>query len=126
MALDTDLMGSSIPDKAAVLLGWPTVATVAATGSSASDAAVLLKSQTLVETTGSASTGLKLPADAPLNVPYVIANLDTNAKLIYPPTDGQINGDTASTGTVPLTSRGTSTLIRTAVNKWIAIGGAAG
>lgn len=126
MALITDLMALSIPSQAAELLGDGPAVSVAATGSSVSDAATLLESQTLVETTGAASTGLKLPADAPLNKPYTIANLDTNAKVVYPPTLGQINGDTASTGTAPLPSRGTVVLIRTGVTKWIAIGGAAG
>lgn len=125
MALAKDLMQVGIPDQAALRLGFQ-IASVAATGSSSSDAAVLLKSQTLVTTTGSASTGLKLAADMELGVPIIIANLDGNAKLIYPPTGGQINGDTASTGTVPLTARGTCIVTRIDTTNWCSVGGAAG
>lgn len=125
MSLAKDLMQVGIPDQAAVRLGFQQ-ATVAATGSGASDAAVLKASQTLVSTTGAASTGLKLPADAELGVPYVIANLDANAKLIYPPTGGQINGDTATSGTVPLTARGTCIVFRLDATNWCSVGGAAG
>lgn len=126
MALATDLMGASLPDVAAALLG-STIASIAAAGSSASDATEMEKVQTLalVTPTGG-SQGVKLPSDAELAVPYIIANISSTAALIYPPTDGQINGDTASTGTVPLTARGTTICIRTGVNAWIAIGGAAG
>lgn len=125
MALAKDLMQVGIPDQAATRLGFQR-ATVPATGSTAADAAILKASQTLVDTTGNASTGLKLPADGELGVPYIIANLDANAKLIYPPTNGQINGDTATTGTVPLTARGTSILIRLDTTNWCSVGGAAG
>lgn len=125
MSLAKDLMQVGIPDQAAVRLGFQ-VASVAATGSGASDAATLLKSQTLVTTTGSASTGLKLASDMELGVPIIIANLDANAKLIYPPTGGQINGDTASSGTVPLTARGTCIVVRIDSTNWASVGGAAG
>jgi len=120
-----DLMQLGMPDQAATRLGFQ-YAAVAATGSAASDAAVLLKSQTMVSTTGAASTGLKLPSDAEIGQPIFIANLDANAKLIYPPTDGQINGDTATTGTVPLTARGSCIVWRIDTTNWASVGGAAG
>jgi hypothetical protein len=125
MALAKDLMQVGIPDQAAVRLGFQ-VATVAAAGSTAADATVLKASQTLVIGSGTASQGYKMPADAELGVPYVIANTSNAAILIYPPTNGQINGDTATTGTVPLTARGTSILIRLDATNWCSVGGAAG
>lgn len=125
MSLAKDLMQVGIPDQAAVRLGFQ-YAAVPATGSTSADAATLLKSQTMVSTTGNASTGLKLPADAEIGVPIFIANLDANAKLIYPPTNGQINGDTATTGTVPLTARGSCIVWRIDATNWASVGGAAG
>lgn len=125
MSLAKDLMQVGIPAEAAVRLGFQ-IAAVPATGSTAADAAVLKKEQTLVTTTGNASTGLKLASDMELGVPIVIANLDGNAKLIYPPTNGQINGDTATTGTVPLTARGTCIVVRIDTTNWCSVGGAAG
>jgi len=126
MAIVKDLMGAGIPDQAAQRLGY-TVASIAAAGSDNTDATTILKVQTctLVTPTG-ASQGVKLPADAELMQPYIIANVSSTAALVYPPTSGQINGDTATTGTVPLTARGTTICYRTSATGWIAVGGAAG
>lgn len=126
MALAKDLMQVGIPDQAAVRLGFQ-VASVTAAGTTNADATVLLKSQTLVLATVGASTpGVKLPADAELGIPYVIGNISGNAGVIYPPASGQINGDTATSGGVPLTARGTTMCIRVDSVNWVAIGGAAG
>lgn len=126
MAIVKDLMGAGLPDQAAQRLGY-TVASIAAAGSDNTDATVITKVQTtcLVTPTGG-SQGVKLPSDAELMQPYIIANVSSTAALIYPPASGQINGDTATTGTVPLTARGTTICYRTGVNSWIAVGGAAG
>lgn len=126
MALVKDLCGVGIQAEAAQRLGF-NVASIAATGSSTTDATAIGKWETLtlVTPTGG-SQGVRLPADAELGVPYVIANVTSTAALIYPPTSGQINGDTATTGTVPLTARGTTICIRATNTNWVAIGGAAG
>lgn len=126
MALAKDLMGVGVSAEAAQRLGF-VVASVITAGSSASDATVLGKAATLVLVdTGGASQGVKLPSDAELGIPYVLGNISSTAALIYPPTSGQINGDTASSGTVPLTARGTTICIRVDNVNWVAIGGAAG
>lgn len=126
MALVKDLCGVGIAPEAAQRLGFG-VATVAAAGSSNADATVIGKGETLVKVTvGGASRGVKLPADAELGQVYVIANVSSTAALIYPPASGQINGDTATTGTVPLTARGTTICIRANATDWVAVGGAAG
>ncbi len=125
MSLAKDLMQVGIPAEAAVRLGFQ-LATVAAAGSTAADATILKSSQTLVIGSGTASQGYKMPADAELGVPYVIANTSNAALLIYPPTNGQINGDTATTGTVPLPARGTAMVIRLDTINWCSIGGSAG
>lgn len=126
MSLAKDLMQVGIPDQAAVRLGYQ-IANVASAGTTNADATVLLKSQTLVVLTSTgASEGVKLPADAELGVEYIIGNTSGNALLLYPPASGQINGDTATTGTVPITARGTTRAIRTGTNAWLAVVGAAG
>ena len=126
MPLVKDLMGSGIPDQAANRLGM-TIASIAAAGSSATDATTMRKAATVVLVTPTGgSQGVKLPSDAELGIPYYVANMSSTAALIYPPSSGQINGDTATTGTVPLTARGTSICIRVTNTDWIAIGGAAG
>lgn len=126
MALVKDLMGSGIQAEAATRLGY-VVASIAAAGSTAADATVIGKAATLVlvSPTG-ASQGVKLPADAEIAQPYVIANMTNTAALIYPPTGEQINGDTATSGTVPLATRGTTICMRVDAANWVAVGGAAG
>lgn len=124
--LAKDLMQVSIPAEAAVRLGF-VLASVTSAGTTKDDATVLGKAGNLVSvSSGGASEGVKLPADAELGVEYVIGNISGNALLIYPPANGQINGDTASTGTVPLTARGTTRCIRTGATTWLATVGAAG
>lgn len=126
MSLAKDLMQVGIPAEAASRLGFQ-AATVASAGTTNADATVLKASQTLVSVTSTgASEGIKLPADAELGVEYVIGNTSSNALLLYPPASGQINGDTATTGTVPITARGTTRAIRTGTNSWLATVGAAG
>lgn len=126
MATAKDLVQLGLEPQVAQRLGY-TVASIAAAGSSATDATVIGKAATVALVTPSGgSQGVKLPSDAELMQPYIIANVSSTAALIYPPTDGQINGDTATTGTVPLTARGTTICYRTSVTGWIAVGGAAG
>lgn len=126
MALAKDLMGVGVADQAAQRLGY-TLGTAASAGSTNADATQLLKDATLVSITSTgASEGVKMPSDAELGVPYVLANTSSNALLIYPGTGISFNGDTATTGTVPLTARGTTMCIRTSATTWVAIGGAAG
>lgn len=126
MALVNNLIQLGVQAEAAQRLGF-TTASVTSAGSDATDATVIGKAATLVlVNTGGASEGVKLPSDAELGVPYVLGNISGTAALIYPPTSGQINGDTATSGTVPLTARGTTICIRVDNINWVAIGGAAG
>lgn len=125
MALAKDLMQVGIADHAAERIGF-TVGSLTSAGTTSADAAQASATATLVQVTGAASSGIKLSANAEVGVTYVYGNVSANAILIYPPTGGQINGDTATTGTVPLAARGTTMCIRTGVNSWVAVCGAAG
>lgn len=126
MAIAKDLVQLGLEPQVAQRLGF-VIGSAASAGSTASDATTLGKDATLVSVTSTgASEGLKLPSDAELGQPYVLVNTSANALLVYPPTSGQINGDTASSGTSPLAARGTSIYIRTSVTAWAGICGAAG
>ncbi len=125
MALAKDLMQIGIPDEAAKRIGYQ-YGTLTSAGTTSADAAACSSTATLVEVTGAAASGIKLSSSAEIGMNFVYANTSANALLVYPPTSGQINGDTATTGTVPLAARGTTTCIRTGVNTWVAICGAAG
>jgi hypothetical protein len=124
MSLAKDLMQVGIPAEAAVRVGFEP-ATLVAAGTTNADATILKKSQTLVTGTGATGAGFKMPSDAELGVPYVIANIAGNVPLVYPPTGGQINGDTVTTGTVSLAARATVILIRLDTVNWCAVLGAA-
>lgn len=125
MALAKDLMGVGLPDQAAVRMGYVPGTAVGA-GTTNADAFQLLKDATFLSVTGAAASGFKLPANAELFCPYVIANIDANAKLIYPGTGMSINGDTATTGTSPIVARGTNIYWRTSPTTWVGLVGAAG
>lgn len=125
MALAKDLMGVGLPDQAAVRVGYVQGTAVGA-GTTNADAFQLLKDATFLTVTGAAASGFKVPADAELLRPYVIANADANAKLIYPGTGNSFNGDTATTGTVPLNANATTICWRTSPTTWVAMVGAAG
>lgn len=123
MALAKDLMGVGLPDQAAQRLGFVS-GSLAATGSTNADAAQMLKDATVITVTGSASTGVKVPADAELMQPYLIVNDDANAKLVYPGTGNNFNGKTATTGTVALNANGSTLVWRVSSTKWAALVGA--
>lgn len=126
MALAKDLMPLGIVDQAAKRLGY-TVGSATAAGTTSTDATTLGPDANLILVTVGASTpGVKLPTAAEVGSVYTIVNISSNAGLIYPPASGQINGDTATTGGVPLTARGTTICIRVDNINWAAVGGAAG
>ena len=124
MSLAKDLMQLGIPDQAALRLGYQ-VGTITGGGTTSADANVMAASATLVTVTGgNTNSGIKLPAGAELGVPYVIPHLGANTILIYPPTGGQINGDTATTGTASLLTRSAAVCIRIDSVNWAVISGA--
>lgn len=125
MSLAKDLMQVGIPDQAAIRIGYQT-GTLTSAGTTEADAAACSATATLVQVTGAASSGIKVSSSAELGRPYVYANISANAILIYPPTGGNFNGDTTSTGTVPLAARGTTVCIRINTTDWCSINGAAG
>jgi hypothetical protein len=123
MALAQDLMGVGLPAQAAQRLGY-VKGTLAATGSGNTDAAQMLKDATAIVVTGSASTGVKVPANAELMQPYLIVNGDANAKLVYPGTGNNFNGKTTTTGTIALNANGSTLVWRVSATQWAGLVGA--
>lgn len=122
MALAKDLMQVGVPDQQAIRTGFQQ-GTLASAGTTNADAAQMLKNATMLTVTGAAASGVKMPADAELGVPYLIINGDANAKLIYPGTGNNINGKTATTGTVALVANGTTMVWRNSATQFAALVG---
>ncbi len=123
MALAKDLIQVGIVDQAAYRLG-SVIGTLTSAGTTNADAAQMLKAATQLTVTGSASSGIKMPSDAEHGQLYIIINGDANAKLIYPGTSNNINGKTATTGTVALNANGTTLVWRNSATQFVAVVGA--
>ncbi len=98
VALNKDLMGVGFADSQATAVGWNPIVTVIAAGSAGISATVLKKAQNFVNMTATGADGLRLPADAPLNKPYVVWNGSGSTGLVYPNTGGTLNGGTIDAG----------------------------
>ena len=121
MARDVDLMGLGTAAKLAALEGYGAVAAVTAAGTTTADATVIKKAQDFVSMTATGSDGVRLPADAALMKPYIIYNSSGSTGLIYPPTLGTLNGGTATTGTLSLTTLKVAMFMRYSNTGWIFI-----
>ena len=51
----------------------------------------------------------------------IINSPDSDSAIIYPPTDGTINGGTATTGGLTLAQNKTAMFMRQTAVKWVAI-----
>ncbi len=118
-ALAKDLMGCSIPDQAATRIGWPGTSAITAAGSSATDATVLGKDARVVLMTATGADGVKLPSDAELMVPYIVYNSSGSTGKVYPPTSGTLNGGTATSGSLSLTTLKVAVFYRYSSVGWI-------
>lgn len=123
MALAKDLMGNGIPSQPAHRIGW-VQGSLTSAGTTNADAAQMLKAATMLTVTGAASSGVKFPSDAELGQEYIIINGDANAKLLYAGTGNNINGKTATTGTVALNANGTTLVWRNSATQFVAVVGA--
>lgn len=118
MPTNRDLMGVGIAAEAAGRLGYNLQAAVTAAGTTAADATILLKAQNNVAMTASGSDGIKLPADAELMRPYMVYNSSGSTGKVYPPTSGTLNGGTATSGAISLTTLKTVMFWRQTNTSW--------
>lgn len=114
-----NLMGVGMPAEQAAQVGLSAIAAVTAAGTTATDATVLKKQQTFVNMTATGSDGVKLPADADLGVEYIIYNSATQTGKVYPPSLGTLNGGTATSGSLSMTTLKVARFIRYSSTGWI-------
>ena len=123
MATATNMMGVGYSAEQAVLMGSGAVAAVTAAGTTAGTATVLKKAQNNVAVTAAGGAdSIKLPADADLMVPYIIYNPSGTTANVFPPTLGTINGGTATTGSIALTTLKAIVLYRYSSTGWLWVG----
>lgn len=123
MATANNMMGVGYSAEQATLLGSGAVAAVTGAGTTAAAATVLKKAQNNVAVTAAGGAdSIKLPADADLMVPYIIYNPSGTTANIFPPTSGTINGGTATTGSVALTTLKAIVLYRYSSTGWFWVG----
>lgn len=102
--LARSLMSLGMPAEQTNQLGTPSIAAVTAAGSASTDATALKKQQTYVNITATGADGVRLPADADLGVEYIVYNGSGSTGKVYPPASGTLNGGTATTGSLSLTT----------------------
>lgn len=90
MSLAVDLMGVGVPQEQAARLGFSQLTTVAGVGTSQIGAAPVRVNNVLATTAGG-QTAFILPADAELEVPYLITNSTATTALVFPHVGGAIN-----------------------------------
>jgi hypothetical protein len=98
MASVSTLIGSGINPLAAVAMSTGTVGTVAAAGSTATDAAVVTADCTYV-TAADGTKGAKL-FDCEIGSEITVINHGSSTLKLYPPTSQQLNLLTATTGNI--------------------------
>ncbi len=104
MVAARNLLSLGVPVEQANQLGLQPIAAVTAAGTTGTDATVLKKQQNYVNMTATGSDGVKLPADADIGVTYVVYNGSGSTGKVYPPTSGTLNGGTATSGSLSLTT----------------------
>lgn len=98
------------------ILGYESTSKAGA-GTTAPTATAITSTLTIATTAGG-QTALKLPANAPLMVPFMVKNTSATTALVFPPTDGQINGGTATTGSVNVAQNATRVFWRLSSTQW--------
>lgn len=78
--------------------------TLTATGSSSQANSYAITADISVFTSAASNSGARLPLGSNPGDSFVIANLDANTMLIFPPTGGALNNGTVNTGSVSLTT----------------------
>jgi hypothetical protein len=125
MPTTSDLITLGVPAELAQRLGYldngsRAATTIVAAGTTQGAGTVIKRPQTwLIVTTAGGATGVVLPANAELLVPYltrVVAGGTTG--LLFPNTGASINGGTATTGSVNIAAGQTRMTMRIGPNDW--------
>ncbi len=119
--LAKDLMGVGMPAEFSIREGFPGTSAITGAGTTTTDATVLLKAQRVVLAAGGSNSGIRLPSDAELMVPYIVSVTGANTVKIYPPSAGTFNGAAADTPIAIVTVLA-GVFMRYSSTGWIAIG----
>lgn len=117
MPLKVDLMGTGLPSQQAVLLGFDPLTTQAGVGTAQSGASPII-SNNILATTTAGQTAFVLPADAVLEVPYIVTNSTATAALVFPPSGGTINAASAN-ASVSIAQNLARMFIRKSATRWV-------
>lgn len=112
------------PAEMAKRIAWQPVA-LTTTSASQSSAGGLMKgkgNQLASVTFASAAQAVTLPADAEIGDEIIVSNVTANAGVIFPPSGGNINGNTADTS-VAITAQGSASsswrFLKLNATRWI-------
>lgn len=120
MSLAVDLMGVGLPQEQAVRLGFSALTTIAGAGTTQGAATAIPKdTNNVLATTAGGATALRLPSDAELNIPYVVTNSSSTAALIFPPTSGTINAQSAN-ASFSVSENQSAVFERLSATRWVA------
>lgn len=117
MSLAVDLMGVGLASEQASRLGFSQLTTLAGVGTAQSGAAAI-RVNNILATTASGQTAFVLPADAELEVPYVVTNSTATAALVFPPSGGTINAGSAN-ASASIAQNLARIFIRKSATRWI-------
>jgi len=107
MATADNLIGLGVPPEVAKRIGFVPVA-IATTASTQGTGALRGPGKKLVSATfTTAADAVTLSSDAEIGDEIVIANVSANAGVIFPPTGGNINGESANASTA-IAAQGTT------------------
>lgn len=107
MASVASLMGIGMAAELAKRVGWTPVA-VTTTAATQGTGALRGPGNKLVSATfTTAADAVTLPSDAEVGDEIIIANVSANAGVIFPPTGGNINGESANASTA-IAAQGTT------------------
>lgn len=107
MATVASLMGIGMAAELAKRVGWTPVA-IATTAATQGTGALRGPGNKLVSATfTTAADAVTLPSDAEVGDEIIIANVSANAGVIFPPTGGNINGESANASTA-IAAQGTT------------------
>jgi hypothetical protein len=110
MATADALIGLGTPAEVAKRQGWQPVALTTSGTTQGSGTGVLrgLGNQLVTATVHAGTGAITLPADAEVGDEILIVNASANAGAIFPPSGGNINGETTDSGTVTLAASGSA------------------
>lgn len=107
MASVSSLMGIGMAAELAKRVGWTPV-TIATTAATQGTGALRGPGNKLVSATfTTAADAVTLPSDAEIGDEIIIANVSANAGVIFPPSGGNINGESANASTA-IAAQGTT------------------